>query len=317
MARNPDVLIVGAGLSGLAAARALRDHGVSTIVLDKGRGVGGRMATRRLSDGTIADHGAQFFTARDPRFFALVEQWLRAGEASEWSRGFEEPFDGHPRYRGVRSMNALAKQLATGLDVRLQTRVQRVHRRAHGFEVECEGEGGALLRSAQVLLTAPVPQSLELYPEGANDVLRAIDYERCLAVMVRLARPSRLRAPGVKRFSSGPLAWIADNQKKGISAAPCLTIHAGAEFSLRHWDEDRRTVGHELLRLAGEWIDGAVLDFEVHGWRYATPLTVLPERCVTLSREPLALLAGDACGGPRVEGAVLSGWAAAETFLQA
>jgi len=172
MARDADVLIVGAGLSGLAAARALRDHGVSTIVLDKGRGVGGRMATRRLSEGAIADHGAQFFTARDPRFSTLVEQWLRAGEASEWSRGFDEPFDGHPRYRGVRSMNALAKQLATGLDVRLQVRVQRVHRRAGrgrvAAKVLLETCVAKVLRGVVLEQRGVVDHRIELAPAREN-----------------------------------------------------------------------------------------------------------------------------------------------------
>ncbi|MSO32728.1 MAG: FAD-dependent oxidoreductase, partial [Ilumatobacteraceae bacterium] len=57
------VVVVGAGIAGLTAARALSHAGHSVIVLDKGRSVGGRMATRRIGDATV-DHGAQFFTVR-------------------------------------------------------------------------------------------------------------------------------------------------------------------------------------------------------------------------------------------------------------
>lgn len=62
-ARVYDVVIVGAGICGLMAAGQLVERGASVLLLDKGRTVGGRLATRRIEAG-CADHGAQFFTAR-------------------------------------------------------------------------------------------------------------------------------------------------------------------------------------------------------------------------------------------------------------
>ncbi len=114
-------IVVGAGISGLLAARELQAEGWRVTVLDKGRGVGGRMATRRLGEGNF-DHGAQFFTVRGERFAGLVEDWLAAGVAEEWTRGFadaegEHNEDGHPRYRGSEGMTSIPKHLARGLDV--------------------------------------------------------------------------------------------------------------------------------------------------------------------------------------------------------
>ena len=45
-------------------------------VIEKGRGVGGRMATRRM-EGARIDHGAQFFTTRDQRLKELNKAWLQ------------------------------------------------------------------------------------------------------------------------------------------------------------------------------------------------------------------------------------------------
>ncbi|MCZ2097620.1 MAG: FAD-dependent oxidoreductase [Anaerolineae bacterium] len=114
-----DVLVVGAGLAGLMAARTLVEQGARVIVVDKGRSVGGRLATRRI-DGGVADHGAQFFTVRDPAFGAFVERWITEGLVFEWSRGWSDGSlsvtrDGHPRYAVRGGMNALAKHLAKGL----------------------------------------------------------------------------------------------------------------------------------------------------------------------------------------------------------
>ena len=70
-------IVIGAGIAGLLAARTLQEHGLRVTVLDKGRGVGGRMATRRIGS-AVFDHGAQFFTARDPQFDTLISVWRRA-----------------------------------------------------------------------------------------------------------------------------------------------------------------------------------------------------------------------------------------------
>ena len=80
-----DVLVIGAGISGLLCASELQRAGVSVRVLDKGRGVGGRMATRRMGGGRF-DHGAQFFTVREPSFQSYVDEWLQAGVIQEWFR---------------------------------------------------------------------------------------------------------------------------------------------------------------------------------------------------------------------------------------
>ena len=105
MSKKPETcLIIGAGMSGLLAARRLQQSGLKVTVLDKGRGLGGRMATRRILDG-VFDHGAQFFTVRAPAFQDCVDEWLAEGAAQLWATGFasaagQAPGDGYPRYRG-------------------------------------------------------------------------------------------------------------------------------------------------------------------------------------------------------------------------
>ncbi len=114
-------------MSGLVGARELSVAGWRVVVLEEGRGVGGRMATRRIGNATF-DHGAQFFTVRSERFERLVAGWLEAGVIEEWTRGFADAegrhsYDGHPRYRGSEGMNSIPKHLARDLDVRTGERV--------------------------------------------------------------------------------------------------------------------------------------------------------------------------------------------------
>ena len=160
--------VVGAGISGLLAADALQREGWDVTVLDKGRGVGGRMATRRVGGGTF-DHGAQFFTVRGDRFSDLVDGWLDAGAAAEWARGFadaegEPNEDGHPRYRGAAGMTSIPKHVGRTLDVRTGERAVRVDARSDGWEVSCES--GLRLEGSALVLAMPVPQALQLAASG-------------------------------------------------------------------------------------------------------------------------------------------------------
>lgn len=315
-----DVLVIGAGMAGLMAAGELQRAGRRVLVVDKGRGVGGRVASRRIEAVTF-DHGAQFITTRDPRFGALLEKARQGGAAEEWCRGFVGSLDGHPRWRGKPAMSGLPKYLAAGLDLHLETTVTALH--PTGDSWRAETASGHRITAAAVVLTPPIPQSLALLDAAGVDLspemrgrLTAIEYERCLAVVAVLEGPSQIPPPGGLAPADGPIAWLADNQFKGISREPAVTLHATHAFSLEHWDRDRQESGRALLAAAARWIGTGIKTFQVHGWRYSKPMRVDEERCVLACQSPPLVLAGDAFAGPRVEGAALSGWAAAELILR-
>lgn len=327
---RPVVAVVGAGVAGLVAARRLAaSHDV--VVLDKGRGVGGRCATRRLA-GAVVDHGAQFITTHTPWFRGVVEAWEGRGVTEPWFTGRVGPGgvtdpDGHVRHRGTVAMTGVPKHLAAGLDVRTGTRVDAVAPAESGWSLGCITADGSrhALRADAVVLTAPVPQALELFAASglqlADDdrsVLEAVRYDRCLAALVPLDGPSRLPAPGAVDPDAGPVDWLADNLRKGISPRPALTLHATAAASRDHWDDDPSAVVADLVAAAGESVGRhlpALADLgaaQLHRWRYARPVEVRPEPCRPLGGLPPVVLAGDAFGRAAVEGAASSGAAAAD-----
>lgn len=325
---DADVLIVGAGIAGLLAAHRLVDAGRQVILVDKGRGVGGRLATRRIGDG-VFDHGAQFFTSSDAGFAAEVASWCSAGVVEQWFDERLEPdgstvADGHPRWRGTSGMTAIAKHLARDLDVRTATKVASIHvdtAAGDGWRVVIED--GSELRARALLLTAPVPQTLELLAAGgveldAGDLadLVGVTYHPCVAVLALLDGPSGLPEPGALRPAGEPLDWVADNQRKGISPVPAVTVHAGPDTSRRLWDLTDDEVVAELLAAVPGLRAGAVPGgTQVQRWRYARPETLREERSKELLGLPPAVLAGDAFAGARVPGAAASGWAAADLLL--
>jgi renalase len=320
-------VIVGAGISGLLAANTLKQEGWTVTVLDKGD-VGGRMATRRVGEGTF-DHGAQFFTVRGERFANFVEGWLRAGVAAEWTRGFADAEgqpneDGHPRYRGSEGMTSIPKYIAQGLDVRTGERVVGVEDGNDGWEVVCES--GLRIAGYALLLAAPVPQALDLtssgsyaLPDGARRQLEAVSYDPCLSLMVLLDDSTGVPEPGGMQIKSEPLDWIGDNRRKGISEAPAVTIHAGPEWSRSHFEDDEMEITEHMISRAGDHLGTdlapAVVATSLARWRYSWVTNPHPEPCLLASHDPPLLFCGDAFGQPKVEGAALSGLAAADHLL--
>jgi predicted NAD/FAD-dependent oxidoreductase len=324
------ITIIGAGMSGLMAAYSLAEQELCSTVLDKGRSVGGRLATRRIGPGR-ADHGAQFFTVRDSRFQRHVDRWLQDGLLFRWSTGWsngsldESAPDGYPRYAVNGGMNAMAKQLAGALadagttDIRTGVTVTGVAPYEEGWRIATAD--GADILTAAVLMTAPVPQSLALLDAGGTTLqsadrgsLESIEYAPCLCALALVEGEVALPEPGAVQRQEAPISWIADNQRKSISPdARIITLHAGPALSRQLFDATDQALQAAFTEALEVWLapDASIKRLDLKRWRYALPTRLLTPRCLRADGLPPLVFAGDAFGGPRVEGAALSGMAAA------
>jgi renalase len=309
------VVVIGAGMAGVTAAVQLQLAGHQVTVLDKGRGIGGRMATRRIGTATL-DHGAQFFTVRTDEFAGLIDPYRRDGVVFEWSRGFETD-DGHPRYAVRGGMAALVKQLAAPLDVRTSTRAFTIRNEAQQWVVV--DDEAATYPCDAVVITCPVPQSMALLIDTHVELpteLWQTEYDRTLCLLAVLSGPSSISAPGGLQKMDG-FTFVADNHAKGISATPAITMHADPLWSEAHWDDPHDDTLAALVDAAAPLLGSAsVIERQLKRWRFATPRTIWPDPCwVGSGAHPPVVLAGDAFAGPRVEGAARSGLAAASALL--
>lgn len=317
-----DVVVVGAGVSGLTAARTLIAAGLSVRIVDKGRSIGGRLATRRIG-GARLDHGAQFFTVRGEAFRAVVDEAIDAGVVHVWNHGFSVEGDGYPRFAGSEGMNAFGKWLGRDLPCETNVRVERIN--ASGARLSLSGEDFRAGASS-VVLTAPVPQSLAMLDAGGVQLppeieasLRAIEYHRVLGLLVTLAEapPAEAFPAGGVQLTDGPFSFIGDNAHKGISAEPAVTFHVNHQVSLDRWDDDRNQVRLDLRDAARPWLgDAEVIEVQLKTWLYAGPVATHPDAAVSARVDGAPVVfCGDAFAGPKVEGAFNSGRAAADAVL--
>lgn len=334
----PRVAIVGAGLGGLAAARTLADHGLNVTVFDKSRGVGGRMATRRLSpaDHDFAenevsfDHGAQYFTARDRRFCRYVQSWMQDGMVAPWLGRIVELDGGEvlqekmstPRYVGVPWMNRIAKHLATDLDVRLETTVARLDRSGGQWNV-LDVQHQSLGQFDNVIVNCPPAQAraiLDSHVPFAKK-LGELTMKPTWAVMFCGEGLDELEYDAAF-INEGPLSWIArDSAKPGrqsAGGASAWVLHGSSQWSADHLD----ATGDEVTQLLIDAFADAtgcrpakLLYQTAHRWLYAIPESPLDQECLWDAGAGIGAC-GDWCGGPRIEGAFLSGAAVAGALLR-
>ena len=308
------IVIIGAGMAGLACARALAEAGHAPVILDKGRGVGGRMATRRV---TVAgaelrfDHGAQYLSAKSDGFAAMLA--AMPGAVAPWDDGAA-----HPHFVGLPGMSGLPREMSAGLDLRQQVEVTALEPAPEGWRIRA---GAQRLTAASVVLTVPAPQVAPLIGAAhpLTPALAGVAMAPCLTLMA--AFPPDAPRPFVTRASdTHPLAWIAqDSTKSGRSpVATTWVAQASPDWSARYLEEDRDTLAAGMLPLlCGEiGTDPAeALHAAAHRWRYARVTAPLGHPFLR-SADARLYLGGDWCLGPRVEAAWQSGRAIAQDILE-
>jgi photolyase PhrII len=319
------VAVIGAGLSGLVAARTLTDHGHRVRVFEKARGLGGRLATRRWESYAF-DHGAQYFTARDDRFLRWVDSWRATGMVRRWegrigvlrAGAFQKENRRHDRWVGVPGMSALAGHLAQDLDVHLGTCIRHVRKDAQGT-VLIDDNGQAWGGFDALVVTVPPEQGAALLDDRTPLAgrLRAITMSPCWAVMLAFAKPLDLPLDGAFVHDS-EIAWAARNSSKPERQHDeCWVLHATAA-----WSADNMTMRSEAV------ISGLLQSFSAaaglslpdpvfataHRWRYAQAPKPLTAGCLWDGRSMVGIC-GDWCCGSRIEGAFLSGAAMAGRII--
>jgi renalase len=327
---HTDILIVGAGMAGLMAAHNLTQRHINVLLVEKNSRVGGRLATAKIGGG-LADTGAQFITVRNPQFKAYVDHWLDHGLVFEWAQGWSDgslntaPFDRHPRYAVYGGMVALAEHLAAGLDIWLDTQITLIALNGDGWLAQ--DDRGHTLTASALLLTPPVPLSLNMLNAGQvvlssqdRAALEVLTYDPCLVGLFSVDGRVRLPEPGAVQRPTAPISWIADNRRKGLSPDKALiTVHASAAYSRRIWSRPDWEALVALESALREFKDrsATVIDAHLERWLYSIPVHPYPNRYLHSISLPSLVFAGDSFGSPRVEGAALSGLAAAKALVGA
>ena len=324
--------VVGAGIAGLACARALNDGGVSVTVFEREGFAGGRAATL-ISGAGPCDHGAQYFTASDDRFVAELERWQSAGVAQRWyarivafdNASVQDKTASAVRFVGVPGMRRLGVHMAQGLDVCYSTPIARLQRGADGWLLfRSSGDLGGIGPFEAVLVALPSPAAAALLAglTAMAEVAAAVTWDPCWAVTMAFAQRSGAGFEGAFVNDDPILGWMALDSAKPHrgrvdGVAERWVLHARPQWSRRYSELHEQDVTYWMVRSFAARLrrNLSPLYAQAVHWPYAAPVNPLQEPCLWDGAQRLGM-AGDWCGGPRIEGAYLSGRALAEAALR-
>lgn len=322
--------IIGSGVAGLACARALIAAGHPVTLFDKGRHPGGRCASRaRIIGGRQwwFDHGAQPFTARDPRFKDTVLTSLQEGALEAVSdavaRGIGtlvEREQEEPRYTGTPRMHSWPARLAAGMPVQQGIEITAIEKRA-GLYLLQSAQGPLPGLWSRVVLAMPAPQAMRLLGDVDTTLAARVaeaSLAPCWAMLGVFPAGFAGAHTALRPAAPNPIAWARrQTTPLGAASAEAWVIHASAEWSRAHLEASPETV-QALLLAAWAALLGATalpcLHAEVHRWRYALVERPLGEPCLWSPSLQMGTC-GDWHLGPRVELAWTSGVTLANTIL--
>jgi len=334
-----DVAIVGAGLAGITCGQALRRSGYSVVILEKSRGLGGRVATRRLVD-TCADHGTKFVEPQGSHTQQLIEQLgdrqlLQPWTAPVWTvdaAGTLTPMEPQPRYVAPEGMTAIAKFLADGLDIRRQQRVLGIAPTdAQTWELTTEATEPLTIHARNLVLAIPAPQAVPLLeplvaqglPMEVLETVRGVTFDPCItAIATYPADQAAAWHPvgALQPLQHPVLRWVSrESQKRSMPGHEVCVLHSTPALAAQHIDAPTlEAAGAAMLQAGAAWFPGMEhpQPLQLHRWRYGfarsphAPLNLPPH-----AKTPIPLvITGDWCLGSNLEAAFEAGTRAASVL---
>ena len=322
MTQAKSAVIIGAGVSGLSCARRLKIAGWRVQVVDKARGVGGRLSTRRVEAVGAFDIGAQFMTARDPRFQEFLAEQQSLGRVALWSGSLfygdrQQMVSAKPekRWVGVPGMNSWVKDLFPYESIRLKEQVQSLERQVK--------QGWILDQKKEevfdwVILALPSHQAAALIPQGCSlkDSCQSVIMEPCWTVYVGVQGSTDIPFDGLfVRDQKSSLSWMANSHTKPgrqiRESSELWVLQASASWSRSFFDTPPSQVESMMLeefRAMCRSSQYTILHVGSQRWRYASLLEESKSTGHLIDRDAGLAVVGDWTAGGRVEGAYLSGW---------
>lgn len=323
--RKNNAAVIGGGLSGLQTANILNQSGYAVKVFEKSRGPGGRISTRREGEWRF-DHGAPFFTVRNPVFANQVDAWRQVGIVDMWQGKSVEIKSGKivaeqnppQRYVGVPAMNALAKNLARNCLIEYKRRITTLEKSNHLWRLYDE-TGKHTGDFELLILSVPPAQALDLLPDHLPLInsIKSVKMQPCWSVM--LVSESPLPLPFDLAVSEDNVfsRIINNSSKPRRGEGQCWVLQASAQWSQDHIEDNPQTAAETLYSELGKMFglqNPETLFLKAHRWRYAVPDNPLNEGAV-FDRDNQLGICGDWLLQSDLEGAYLSGRLLADMIL--
>lgn len=314
---KPKIAIIGAGLAGLNLARLLSEL-ADVIVFEKSDKVGGRLSTLN-EQGFSFDHGAQFFTAKDPVFQTFVKELEMHHAVEQWNARFVELKSGEiqservwdknfPHYVGSPAMNSIAQYLAQNIDIRFKHLITSIKKiKSNWFLKTANSEFGPF---DWLIISIPAEQANDLLPIYLSPkiMVQDVKMQPCFTLMLGYEDESFFDWDAAF-VSDSILSWVSVNSSKPNRGKPLTMI----VMSTNGWADENlfqpdpiiiREMLIELAKISSKTLKEASY-IKLKRWKYANAHRQKQALEIIDYSSNLALC-GDWCISGRIESAFIS-----------
>ncbi len=339
MVQYRETVVIGAGMAGLTVAQQLVSNGVDVLCLEKSRGTGGRLSSKRLSINLMPeddlatqsatktltfDLGCSHFQVSNPQFHSQLKEWEQQGFVHQWPVMDET----QTSYVGVPRNSSITRALSASIDCQFNTRVEAIDKSAEGWRVwsEASMDKPPLVVAKHLILATPPQQAQTLLPKE-HALLPFMQYEMSAQWVVLLVIEGSLGLP--KAFwepDHGMIqAMSLQNVKPGRERDAGLELWQMTltpEWTQEHLQAQKTWIADASLHAMAEIVErpARCLSHHVHRWLYAQPTQRPKSQSPFLHSTDGISVCGDYLGvenvSQGVEGAYLSGQALADFLLQ-
>ena len=311
------IAIIGAGIAGLNLARLLSDV-AEVVVFEKSDKLGGRIATHHANSFSF-DHGAQFFTAKNPAFKSFVKTLESHGVVTQWDARFVElePTginsqriwdDEFPHYVGTPAMNSIGQYLANNIDVRLNQLITGIKKVDTAWFVETtQSKFGPF---DWVIVTIPAEQAKVILPETVYPKinLQNVTMLPCFALMLGYEKPHFFDWDAAF-VSKSILSWVSVNSSKPKRGDHFTVVAMSTnDWANTNFDRSESSIieemFNELIKITNKNLADASY-IKLKRWKYANASR--QEQALEMIDESSQLACcGDWCISGRIESAFMS-----------
>ncbi len=307
------VVIIGAGAAGLACANRLISHGYEVSIFDKSRGVGGRIASRRIENG-IFNHGAS--SLPNFRYYNNLPEDLR--NLLETAAKQKILIPNGKCFTSFASMKTFTSYLSKGIDIKKGSEVTSAKRLNHGVELNFKNTSKIQLKDDFLVFAIPQPQVLNLLQNDFPEIFALVQPVKMYASVSGLFAFDKSLTINQSFIENDCIFGLHENSRVGQNfKLDCWTIHSKKEYGLKLSHLDKSQIKKKLFQ---DFKQLRTINFpdpiyaEGHRWLYGFTEEALNENYIFNLKQKIGIC-GDWCLGDSVLDALISGTLLADKIL--
>ena len=299
MNSKPKIIILGAGMSGIACALSLHEK-FDVQIFEKSRGVGGRLSAKNTRDG-LFHYGAQYCSAQSRAFQNfLIENDAKYFLGSSFDMKTNSCINTQNYFVGVNGMHSLLKNYDQILNIHFNQRAIRVDEKKKLVHFE----SGYTESYDIVISSLPLPQVQEIFE---TEIAHDATFDPCISMGMIFDGQTNNEHNAYKNINQD-ISWLSSSKFYNAQNNETWVLQFSPQTSLEMFDHSNKSLEARCDDAVKDIIEGkyTIIHCGIFKWKFALcKKSNLEKKFISISDDAFAI--GDWNISPRIESAYISG----------